>query len=138
MSDEDGIERWPSYAETPEQSHSWTEIAYTVQPRVIPGVGLVAIAGQAYAIRDDGASYFASYDLPLNYPAGFDWTAAVKERLDTFLDKDCSCSRFGPCALHTMKSDEWSKQDTQRNRIVEADIPGPLKKLLVQSSVRLS
>jgi hypothetical protein len=107
---------------------SWTSVGYTIgfhiDPRTQPPT--IRVSGKACGIRNDGMKFWAAYDLPIIYPAAFDWTQKAKERLDTFLD--CTCStRIGSCAYHQMLSDEWMKEDELRNSIMPVEIPDALK-----------
>lgn len=105
---------------------AWTEIAYTLAPKIAQFGGMVAIAGKACGIRSDGNAFWAAYDLPWIYPAGFDWTEKAKARLDTFLD--CGCSLVtGVCSYHQMMNEAWTKEDELRNNIMAAEIPEALK-----------
>ena len=105
---------------------AWTEVDYTLAPKMAQFGGIVAIVGKACGIRSDGNAFWAAYDLPWIYPKGFDWTEKAKARLDTFLD--CGCSLVtGVCSYHQMMNEAWMKEDELRNNIVAAEIPEALK-----------
>lgn len=108
------------------QSPHWTQVAYTMAPKLDQQGRFAAIAGKACGIRSDGNAFWVAYDLPWIYPQGFDWTEKALARLNTFLDCGCSMAT-GCCSYHQMMSDAWTTEDELRNSIVEADIPEPLR-----------
>lgn len=108
------------------ESRIWTEVSYTLSPKMTPQGACVAVSGKACAIRSDGESFFAMYDLPWIYPEAFDWTKEAKARLDTFLE--CACSLHGgPCVYHRGLIAQWMQDDQLRNNIKISDIPKALR-----------
>jgi len=115
-------------ADEPDEHESvhWTEVGFTLAPKLNQEGRFMAIGGKACGIRSDGNAFWAAYDLPFIYPRGFDWTEKAKARLDTFLDCGCSMTT-GVCSYHQMMNDVWMKEDELRNTIEESDIPEALR-----------
>jgi hypothetical protein len=93
-------------------SESWKDLRYFIG--VLPprqSSPHMEVHGLVIGIRiTDDQSFFAKMTLPVNnYPEGYDWTACVKKRLDTYLE--CACSAEGPCKFHQAINSTWESED---------------------------
>ncbi len=102
-------------SEQPEGDKStWKNVGYMII--FIPSNAGPIVAGRAVGLRSDEKCFVADYFLPQIYPEHFDWTAKARERLDTFLE--CECSSGSPCSVHKLYQPQWIKADTQRLELI--------------------
>ena len=94
----------------------WDDVSSVVC--MIQGNNGPIISIRTIGLRGDGKTFAVDYLLSPIWNANKSWEKESKERLDTFLN--CECSSSGPCATHKMYGPMWLQSDFDRIKLAES------------------
>lgn len=101
------------------EKHFWFDVDYVLvpvpQPRRHPNEPMIVIInGRAIGKRNDDKVFLIDYPLyQVVTDKTLDWRPIAKNRLDTFLDCECTYGKH-LCGLHTVRIPAWLEEDQQR------------------------
>lgn len=112
---------------------SWKSVGYVLATQTIGNQQILIL--QAVGLRTDEKLFTVNYALPPIWEEGADYTAAAKDRLDSF--KACACDDRGRCKFHgeampgPSSPGKWLEADMKRlGKIQSAPLPEAVEILM--------